>query len=784
MTEKNYDSLTGESQKYISVYNNTTSNYLNISQRPEMILLLDNIPNYIKPLKQWLIWKFVWETDKWTKKPLIKWSVPENLYTFEEVIKIKGNDKDIGIGFVLSNSNDIIGIDIDKCFFTNDKGERQITQPINKLMEDLDAYTEVTPSKNGLHIIGRVSDKSKFINKSTILYEGSDHIELFVSDKYLTFTGMKNKELKPDIGFIDDYKITDILTHIKKEISSSDNRFALPIDIKEGGRNDLMFKTACSLRSKGFGETEILTTLAVTNGLRCSPPLSDEELRIIVDSAMKYNPSSPIQVSTNGNIFEEYSQLWLVHEFMNKYKNKYRYVPGSGWYINTDIIWKPDNEEMIAKKVVNKVLKYIGFINETINGLSLLINGVDEENDKKIQKRIDGLRRTLSRLSMVCYPTAVEQELEKLLTLSNEKFNVNLTTINVQNGIFDLDTMKLRDRTENDYNRFVCNFNYDPKAKCPIWEEIMMTILPDEEQRRYIQIFFGYCLSGYIKEEKFMIFTGKGGNGKSTLIVTIADMLSGYSKLAATETFTTDHSNNDVRRAGFEGARYVYCEEIKKYYTLNTEFIKTFASYGSLISARHMRGEPYEYTNTSKFVVSSNFPPQLKDTGDSIRRRLVIVPFKCDVLKTDLIKYKSNLDALLKNEYSGIFNWLLKGYMMWKEEGLILPESLIAYQSEYIDSNEILSEFIFDMIVIQDSQQKLDQVDTRKEVRKSDVYAAYRKWCIYKNEDKPLQKHMFYEELIQSLQKRSPMIQAVRKSDTFYYKGIIVKDIQFPNIKK
>lgn len=751
-----------------------SSNYINVTDKPEMFLLVDNIPQYLRDMKQWLLWKFVWNEDHWDKKPLCKWSLPENLNTFDDIIKLRNNDKDIGIGFVFSNSNDVIGIDIDKCFSV----DKTITSSILSLINNVNGYTEVTPSKYGLHIIGRVKDKSLYKNSPKIPHNGCDHLEIYTSDRFFTFTGARNKDLPHNVDFINEVEVKLILENKPQSIIS--DRFEVPINITEGGRNNLLFKAACSLRSKALGKSEIMGALKETNRLRCSPPLSDNELEIIIESACKYEPSNPIQFSTTDNIFEEYSQLWTVHEFMEKYKNDYRYIPSMGWMINDNVIWTQDSDEVIAKKIINKVIKNIKDINEKISGLSLLITGLDEEADKKIQKQIDGMKRISSRLSMVCYPTAVEQELEKLLTLSNEKFNCDLTSINLKNGIFDLNGMKLRARTNDDYNRFVCDFDYDPEAKYPVWEEIMETILPIKEQRDYIQKFYGYCLSGYIKEEKFMIFTGKGGNGKSTLITTIADMLSGYCKLAATETFTTDHSNNDVRRAGFEGARYVYCEEIKKYYTLNTEFIKTFASYGSKISARHMRGEPYEYTNTSKFVVSSNFPPQLKDTGDSLRRRIVIVPFKCDVLKSNLVRFKLELSTLIKNEHSGIFNWLLDGYKKWKIEGLSLPPSLVVYQGEYIDSNEILSEFITDVVIIQDSQQTLTNEDNKNMIKKSDVYNVYRKWCIYRNEDKPMQKHMFYEELLQSLQKRDPTIMIIRRSDSYYYKGIIVKDLPLP----
>jgi phage/plasmid-associated DNA primase len=267
-------------------------------------------------------------------------------------------------------------------------------------------------------------------------------------------------------------------------------------------------------------------------------------------------------------------------------------------------------------------------------------------------------------------------------------------------------------------------------------------------------------------------------------------MLSGYAKVAPSEAFISVNSNNDVRRAGFEGSRYVYCEEVQKYYSLNTEFIKTFASYGTKISARHMRQEPYDYTNTAKFIISANFPPKLGDTGASIKRRLVIVPFNINVMTTPLVRFKGNLELLLRNEYPGIFNWSLKGYKLYKYNGsLVLPESLEKYQSEYLEGNEILLDFIQEIITFQsDKKDAVLGQNTLVEnnrpprvksdvVKKLDMYIAYRNWCVSKKEDKPLGKHLFHEELIQSLKKINDEVSIVKRDTGYFYKGISIKSI-------
>jgi hypothetical protein len=59
--------------------------------------------------------------------------------------------------------------------------------------------------------------------------------------------------------------------------------------IPRGLRNDRLFKIASAIRAKGKGASEIFEELHFVND-RCVPPLSNEELTQITESAMRYEP--------------------------------------------------------------------------------------------------------------------------------------------------------------------------------------------------------------------------------------------------------------------------------------------------------------------------------------------------------------------------------------------------------------------------------------------------------------------------------------------------------------
>jgi hypothetical protein len=65
----------------------------------------------------------------------------------------------------------------------------------------------------------------------------------------------------------------------------------LAAEIPDGARNDLLFKEACALRGRGYGEQEIADALAGLNRARVAPPVSDDEVRAIAASAARYEAS-------------------------------------------------------------------------------------------------------------------------------------------------------------------------------------------------------------------------------------------------------------------------------------------------------------------------------------------------------------------------------------------------------------------------------------------------------------------------------------------------------------
>ena len=67
------------------------------------------------------------------------------------------------------------------------------------------------------------------------------------------------------------------------------DKFTVPDKIPDGRRNDTIFKMACSLQAKGLTDGSILAACLSENRDKCNPPLDDDEVTKIVESALKHD---------------------------------------------------------------------------------------------------------------------------------------------------------------------------------------------------------------------------------------------------------------------------------------------------------------------------------------------------------------------------------------------------------------------------------------------------------------------------------------------------------------
>lgn len=111
------------------------------------------------------------------------------------------------------------------------------------------------------------------------------------------------------------------------DIEAKETQLHIDNEITQGSRNDILFKLASSLQSKGLSNEAILSSVLTENSIKCNPPLDFEEVKTIVDSALKYDKgTSPykepkkklsLEMTSMADVEEKEAQ-WLIPLFIPK----------------------------------------------------------------------------------------------------------------------------------------------------------------------------------------------------------------------------------------------------------------------------------------------------------------------------------------------------------------------------------------------------------------------------------------------------------------------------------
>jgi len=156
-------------------------------------LQVDEIPEILRERNQWVCWKYAKlsgsNSDRWSKLPispvtgqLAKSTAESTWADFDTALAIFDGRRAFlaGVGFVFSRGDPFIGVDLDKC---RDRETGRLATWAQAVVDELDSYTEVSPSGTGVKSILASGTPVPSRRRST------PGIEVYSSDRFFTITG-------------------------------------------------------------------------------------------------------------------------------------------------------------------------------------------------------------------------------------------------------------------------------------------------------------------------------------------------------------------------------------------------------------------------------------------------------------------------------------------------------------------------------------------------------------------------------------------------------------------
>lgn len=724
------------------------------------------IPHELRDLAQWVLWRNVTRSGTPTKMPITangspaSSTDPATWASCDEVCRAFNASRHAGIGFVFTDSDPYVGIDLDGC---RDPETGTVTDWALDEVKRFDSYTEISPSETGLKIWITADTKlPKGRNKKLLVPEivaKKPGVEVYSQGRYFAVTGnvfrayteIKHRESEL-LGFLARHWPEAPAVDLPQQDWRSDDAVMeragkylarIPPAVSDSGGHNATFHAACVL-VKGFALSpdQAFNVMQPWNST-CQPPWSEPELQHKLDDAAKASgvtgylrnakperwdsirvPASEAGAVPDANDWTNIradkgrTDVANSRRFLAQHRDKVRFChEWNAWLIWDGKRWRIDKDGAVmrlAKAVADRVWTDAGVFHDR-----------DEVN---FAIATSGAPKLAAMLKLAAADVSI----------AVDELDANPWLLNCENGTVDLRTGELRPHRREDNLTKLCPTNYNPAAGSQHWDRFLRGIFEDAQTVDFLQRFTGYCLTGAVSEQILAVLWGVGSNGKSTFLTAFQDVLGpDYSMAAPPGLLTVKKSDSHPTEvADLFGQRFVVSQETEDGNRLAESLVKSLTG-GDKVRARRMRENFWQFSPTHKLVLCTNHRPKVRGTDHAIWRRLVLIPF----LKTywnpdkgetgpDELRQDKALPAKLKAESEGVLAWAVRGCLDWQRGGLRIPDSVRAATAEYRSEEDVLGRFACECCLTRPDHK----------VKFSDLYEALEAYCGESGDKPPTKK--------------------------------------------
>ena len=420
----------------------------------------------------------------------------------------------------------------------------------------------------------------------------------------------------------------------------------------------------------------------------------------------------------------------VVHS-MYKYQYKCTSIKHGIWYEFKNHRWFQIDcgvslRRKIGNEVVNEYLRLITYYNTTA------YEQQDEQKDQYLQKS-KNLTDVTYKLRDYNFKEKIMKECQTMFydTQFESLLDGNPDFIGFENGVYDLRNCEFRDGRPEDYISLTTGTDYieyreDDELIIAIYN-FMSQVFPDPDVRDYVFILLASFLEGRNPNEKFHIWTGVGGNGKSKLLELFELAFGKYTAkipvtvLTQKNRATSNCANPEVAR--LKGIRTVSTQEPEENERFNVGVMKDWTG-GDRITCRPLYKDPFDFKPQFKMVFCCNHLPSLPPDDEGTWRRVSVTEFKSRFVDNPDPKnpYEFKKDTYLTEK---LYSWkeafmyiLLEHFKIYKKQGLIEPSAVKDATLDYKKMNDAYIEFIDDCT----------EKDPNGSIKLEETYKRFKDW--------------------------------------------------------
>jgi phage/plasmid-associated DNA primase len=422
-------------------------------------------------------------------------------------------------------------------------------------------------------------------------------------------------------------------------------------------------------------------------------------------------------------------------------------------YLWKEHYWLKSDESLLDYLLDTKLYKKLKGILDT---------KFDKSEDFKkylsLLKKINNFRNCKPRSN---YIKAIINTLKN--TQPKGEFDHNPNLICFENGVYDLESNQFRDGKKEDLCSQVVPYDWEPSTPSQI-DNLMKwidQIMPLQDEKDCLLRCLSSCLTGRLLEN-IIILTGKGRNGKDTLITGLLHETLGpdlYYNCSTSVITQATKGGISQEKANMHKKRAVIYSEPSKDEVLRCANLKEVSGCPEL-TGRALYSKRTSIINNSTSIIHTNAIPNLDHVDDAIFNRLVIFQFRA------LFRTQEKYDEYPEGtEYLYLTNTYYKSQEFLETNRLVFMNILIKYYEQFQRDKYLI-------VNIPKTMQDLTkgylcesddfvnwfnteyQITPRGEdyIKMKDVYALYRSSDLYQNLNKKEKRRNNKDSLIKEIQ--------------------------------
>jgi P4 family phage/plasmid primase-like protien len=445
------------------------------------------------------------------------------------------------------------------------------------------------------------------------------------------------------------------------------------------------------------------------------------------DEALRYTPpgeAPEIQAPDVNRLYEiqgaGITDRLVVHRLYDRYAPNFVFSDGTLYLINpTTRHWMTNNLEehfksyaMAASNMYHE--EYAG----VVTALALLNDaepGAEVRREQLTARRAGALAmvKTLEKGSVM---KTVASFLRGIVIANKARTPVLMDhardMLSCANGVVDLREGSVRHPAPSDYLTKCTDVIFKPDVDYGWWEEVVGQICNgNKRMAEFLQVWFGYCATGEVREHSLVVLYGEGRNGKNILVDAVARCLGNYSKALPHGSLEASgpggggmDNNKAFMTAQLRGARMAYTGETEQGSSLKESWIKSQLG-DAMLSGRAPRGDFFEFSPTHKLTISTNNKPNIRGGEHAIWKRLHFVEMPvifgdaaeiADGVAHYIANEKLLEEAISKGGRESVLRWVVEGAVKYYRHGLkhFVPAEVRATTGAAREEQNIIGMFL------------------------------------------------------------------------------------------